>query len=634
MNSKYSGLTFSNQFFVWIKLNLFFFIGIYQLQVLSKLIFVLSSFPLSNCFSVFLETIRYGFGMDIAITASFFLFISILNFLNRFYPLSKMAFGLLLGILLIQVWVLIADINFFHFWRWRIQSQAFDYLKDFQIVANTLPAEIWIYTFLLVVFSILGIRWMILKQFENFQKWFESVPSFSWKNPINFILWGLMFILIRGGVGPSVRTWGDVMKSNNIDVSVASMNGLWNFGYVLSSPSKDDQVKQILVSKDWENVACKQYKGNLISPEELKKTWFRHPNNPPKYCFLIILEGINAQWIENTSMSFQLLTKWRKELTYFDQCYAVGDRTDKGLAAVLTGWPGEPGKGILHDPYRWKYLKGLPQILRASGWNSNFVYGGDAQFSNMDGFMKQIGMNEIHDQSNMNINSGKIKWGFTDKDVGDWLSSAYLPNIIQANQSENQKQLTVWMQLASHEPFDVVNTELGMLEKYKISMKHSDSAVSAFLMSIKKMGVWDESLVVVISDHGRDLGLKSTQNPCEFFRIPLFIGGGVVNSRTLADMSHQICSQPEVYATLSFLLTDTQNNGQFKSDYFAYPWNRVLAPESGVKNILCFNGERSVLLGDLGFSEGMIESHKAAKNLADTVRVGIQSKIIHSFFRF
>lgn len=634
MVSKLSGLALPQSIKIGIKSNLFFFITIYLSQVLSKLIFVLFSFPFRTVFSVLAETIYFGFGMDIAVTASFFLLFSILRFIHQFFPITQFAFGLFATFFLLNGWILIADINFFHFWRWRIQSQAFDYLTDFQIVATTLPTEIWIYTLMLIICSVFGTRWLIKVKYSSFERKFNEYPTFNWKKPIYLLVWGMMFIFIRGGVGPTVRTWGDVMKSSNTEISVSSMNGLWNLGYVLSSPSKDDQVKQLLVSKDWENKAAIQYKGKDLSPDELKKIWFKDPRKVPKYCFLIVLEGINAQWVEDKKMAFQIHARWAEDLVYFNQCYAVGDRTDKGLAAVLAGWPGEPGKGILHDPYRWKYLKGLPQNLIASGWRTNFVYGGDAQFSNMDGFMKQIGVNEVYDQSMMRINSEKIKWGFTDKNVGEWLSSAYLPDIIQINQSENLKQFTVWMQLASHEPFDVAKAELGMLEKYKISMKHADSAVNAFLYSIKKSGIWDESVVVIISDHGRDLGLKPVENPCEFFRIPLFLGGGAVNLGTVAEMSQTICSQTDVYATLSFLLSDSAKNQSFKSDYFAYPWIRTIGLDSKDRMVLSFNGERSVLLGLSGFSEGVMQAKPASQNKTDSIRIGIQSKIIRSFFRF
>lgn len=71
---------------------------------------------------------------------------------------------------------------------------------------------------------------------------------------------------------------------------------------------------------------------------------------------------------------------WMNQGIYFDNIYASGDRTDKGLAAVLSGYPSQPDYSILNFPEKTENLPKLSLDFKQQGYYTSFFYRGAHQF--------------------------------------------------------------------------------------------------------------------------------------------------------------------------------------------------------------------------------------------------------------
>ena len=70
----------------------------------------------------------------------------------------------------------------------------------------------------------------------------------------------------------------------------------------------------------------------------------------------------------------------------FESCYATGERTVQGLEAILSSFPSLPGVAAVRRPQARHGFETLATTLRARGYDTLFLYGGQGIFDDMRGF--------------------------------------------------------------------------------------------------------------------------------------------------------------------------------------------------------------------------------------------------------
>jgi len=88
---------------------------------------------------------------------------------------------------------------------------------------------------------------------------------------------------------------------------------------------------------------------------------------------IIILESFTAKIIEPLGGMRGItpaLNSLVREGILFDQFYASGDRTDKGLLAILSAYPAQPRTSIIRFPHKTQNLPFLSRVMRAQGGGS------------------------------------------------------------------------------------------------------------------------------------------------------------------------------------------------------------------------------------------------------------------------
>ena len=61
--------------------------------------------------------------------------------------------------------------------------------------------------------------------------------------------------------------------------------------------------------------------------------------------------------------------------------------------------------------------------------------------------------------------------------------------------------MKMFLTLSSHEPFDVPMNRLE--DKYLNSIAYTDSCVGDFVEKLKRLPVWDNTLIVFVADHAK-----------------------------------------------------------------------------------------------------------------------------------
>jgi phosphoglycerol transferase MdoB-like AlkP superfamily enzyme len=134
-------------------------------------------------------------------------------------------------------------------------------------------------------------------------------------------------------------------------------------------------------------------------------------------------------------------------------------------------------------------------------------------------------------------------WGVPDQ----YLYQKMYTDLLEAK----QPFFNVIYTISSHEPFDIPGYERnignGVDEKYLNAVYYADSCLGVFISQLKKSPLWENTLVVITSDHAsREPGFTTIDDPASY-RIPMVWIGGVVDTAFVSD---NIAMQPDLSSTL------------------------------------------------------------------------------------
>jgi phosphoglycerol transferase MdoB-like AlkP superfamily enzyme len=315
---------------------------------------------------------------------------------------------------------------------------------------------------------------------------------------------------------------------------------------------------------------------------------------------------------QNTAMPN--LVKIAQDGMWFKRAYASGDRTDKGLASIFTAWPSQPWQGLLMNPTDWPLINGqkMPFAFAKKGYSTSFVYGGDPNFANVGAFVKYIGFQKVVSPSQ--------------KDAGDWgvQDQQMVPLLLNELSTQKKPFFCSWLTLSSHEPYDVVaENGLTQAQRLRKSIEYTDKAIGDLVSGLKKRNLYDSTVIIFVSDHGKTVGLPKTEDyEQEFFRVPIIITGGPIRDMYRGVAPQLVVSQTDIYATLTEQLLQ-------KTDKLPFSRNMFFANHPGMA--ISFT-EGKAVLSATGYRHHLFLDHFNRSTASDSIVLGLQSKIIRSFF--
>ncbi len=479
------------------------------------------------------------------------LFLSITQYGRKVKLFQWIFVALTTSLILYIVLVYIADHAILHYWETHLNQQAFAYLKYPQQLFTSLSvaqSSIILVFFILFwgmlfVFILQGIR----KLNKSDQSKTEIFKKFLW-----LMFW---FVIARGGLGKIPITITDTYKSEKESVNMLSVNALWNSFYYLLGTNTYPDCEHFLRREYFDHNLLVSYLNNEITSNKFEKIELKAPKN----LVIILMEGVSAQASKGSGGTLHngtpLLDSWVSHHGYYARhCYASSDRTDKGLASVFSGWPGQPWQGILHEPDKFTQLPHLLGLFQNKGFQTYFLYGGDMEFANIKAYMKHGGVNKIIDGSQI-TSKNRSNWGVNDSDALQYLFHQIL--------RERQPFVASTLLLSSHEPYDVVKEKSkSEIEAYFKSVNYVDRSIHSFLQKCFQNNAFDDTWFLISSDHGKYLNTPETHfGQREFFRIPFAIIGKSLPAE-LQKIEDLCFSQADIYNTLLdlfFLKIDSEH---------------------------------------------------------------------------
>jgi phosphoglycerol transferase MdoB-like AlkP superfamily enzyme len=238
---------------------------------------------------------------------------------------------------------------------------------------------------------------------------------------------------------------------------------------------------------------------------------------------LVTIESLSAKYLGSNGDTRNLtpnLDELRKHSLYFNNFYATGTRTDRGLEAITLSMPPTPGRSIVKRVGRESGFASLGQQLAAVGYDSVFVYGGRGYFDNMNAFFSGNGYRVV-DQSSVKEEDIHFKnaWGMADEDL-----YRQALNLADANFANEKPFLLQLMTTSNHRPYTFPEGRIDIPSGNGRdgAVKYTDYAIGKFLKDAREKPWFDNTIFIFVADHtAGSAGMEDL--PIANYSIPLFI---------------------------------------------------------------------------------------------------------------
>ena len=495
---------------------------------------------LGEIFNVFYYGLRLDFSFAGYICIIPFVLLFLKSIFTRFpvQVIIRWYSFLLIGIL---SFLTVADLELFTAWGFRMDTTPLQYFKNpGEMVASVSSSPV--FTLLFIGLLLTAIFVIVYRKMVDHRLASAFTQIRIWQIALALFLIALLIIPIRGGVQKIPMNLSDVYFSQKLYANQAAVNLPWNIMFSFLHAQSDKNPFDYLPLAEAENLTDKLYSSGTDSVPSILNT--KTPN-----IVIIVLESFTAKWIEHLGgepgVTPQLDAIASGGLT-FTNFYASGDRSEKGLMAILSAYPNQAITSIIKTPAKTQNLPSINRLLSARGYNTGFFYGGELEFANIKAYLLNTGFDRLVDKYEFPMEQRTTSWGVHD----EFIFNRFLEDISQIDQPFFQTLFT----LSSHEPYDVPLTHFegsDEISRFKNSIFYTDSLLGDFIAKAKTSDWWENTLIAIVSDHGHHLpGYDANHAPSKF-HIPLvFTGGALSRKGEVKTIGSQTDITPTILAQL------------------------------------------------------------------------------------
>ncbi len=361
----------------------------------------------------------------------------------------------------------------------------------------------------------------------------------------------LLFTLIRGGYGKATLNQSSVYFSDDNTANHAAVNTYWSFLKDLTKSTKKSPY-QFMEQPEAEKIVSAALGEQSGAVTDVLTT--DRPN-----VILVVLEGVVAQVFEDLGGEKNVTPHMKSlmdEGVCFRRAYAAADRSDKGMVAVMSGFPAQGPESIIKYIPKHEKLPAVGQIFDSLGYATSFYHGGQSEFYNFKSYMFTHGIDRVVDNDDFSVRTQRNSWGVYDHVIAH--------RMLQDLSVDRKPFFSVFYTIVNHEPFHLEPSyQFGNDTKanaYRSTSFYTDSMLFNFVEEAKKQDWYANTIVVVTSDHGHiypqaKYGLERPER----YHIPLFVFGGALKKEFGGVKVDAVVSQLDVAATLAgFVGADAQ----------------------------------------------------------------------------
>lgn len=589
-------------------ISLYFF-TVLLIFILQKPLFMLYNGSIEKGFGFadYMQVMIHGASLDAAtagyLTAFPFLLVLISIWFRKF-PLKKILYGYyILAAALISI-IFVVDMALYTFWGFKLDASVFLYIDSPKEALASVSVGFILLRVLAILLLIALNSWVLLKITP-------SVLTATRKRIAGtagmLLLGGVLFIIIRGGVTESTSNIGQVYFSNEPFLNHSAVNPDFS---LLSSMGKSQDFASEFNFFDEEKRAA-LFDG--LYPTTDGDSIIQVLNTKRPNILIILMEGFGGAFVEplgglpDVTPHFNRLSK---EGIFFTNCYANSFRTDRGTVCTFSGYLGLPTASVMKIPAKSRTLPAIAEGLSKAGYKTDFLYGGDINFTNMKSYLLSTGYQRLTANTDFSLaEQTSNAWG-----VNDDITFEYLYNQLR-NRKEEGPWHTAFLTLSSHEPFEVPYHRLE--DKIPNAFAYTDECLGKFVDRLKQTPAWKDLLVICLPDHGFYYPREGSNAMPRFYHIPLLWLGGAVKQPMQVD---KIMNQTDLAATLlgqlglehtAFTFSRNVLGSDYKYPFAFYSFNNGFSFRDSTGVTVFDNNSGSILFNEPEADESRLDKGKA-----------------------
>lgn len=264
---------------------------------------------------------------------------------------------------------------------------------------------------------------------------------------------------------------------------------------------------------------------------------------------LIFMESMSANLMEsfgsNKSLTPFLDSLYHQSLS-FSHFYSSGIHTNHGMYSTLYSFPAIMKRNAMKGSVIPVY-SGLPTILKDNGYQNLFFMTHESQYDNMNAFFRTNGFDEIYAQENYPAEKVVNSFGVQD----DFLYQYALP-ILNKKATSGRPFFTVLLSISNHPPYIIPDYFKPHSDKPEDQIvEYADWSIKQFITEAEKQPWFDNTIFVLLGDHGKLVDSPESEIPQSYNHIPLMIYGKGIQPEIRAQFGGQIDVAPTLLGLLN-----------------------------------------------------------------------------------
>ncbi|MFQ2149920.1 LTA synthase family protein [Aeromonas jandaei] len=384
-----------------------------------------------------------------------------------------------------------------------------------------------------------------------------TFPRWYWRPAFALLILAIGFLGARSSLGHRALNPAMVAFADDPLVNALTVNSAYSLFFAIKQMGAEEDASQfygkmadkqiIEIVRQESGRAAHEFSSDTLPSQTFNEASY---DGKPKNLVILLQESLGAQFVG--SLGGLPLTPNIDALSQqgwaFEQLYATGTRSVRGIEAVLTGFTPTPAQAVVKLGKSQTNFFTIADLLKQRGYDTSFIYGGESHFDNMRSFFLGNGFTTIVEQKDFTNPVFKGSWGASDEDL-----MAKADETFRELHKQGKPFFSLVFSSSNHDPFEFPDNRIALYEQPKQTRnnaaKYADYAIGEFFKKARNSEYWKDTLFLVIADHDSRVSGASLV-PIPRFHIPgVIVGEGIAPKK-----DPRIVSQIDMAPTLLSLM--------------------------------------------------------------------------------
>ncbi len=384
-----------------------------------------------------------------------------------------------------------------------------------------------------------------------------TFPRWYWRPAFALLILAIGFLGARSSLGHRALNPAMVAFADDPLVNALTVNSAYSLFFAIKQMGAEEDASQfygkmtdkqiIEIVRQESGRAAHEFSSDTLPSQTFNEASY---GGKPKNLVILLQESLGAQFVG--SLGGLPLTPNIDALSQqgwaFEQLYATGTRSVRGIEAVLTGFTPTPAQAVVKLGKSQTNFFTIADLLKQRGYDTSFIYGGESHFDNMRSFFLGNGFTTIVEQKDFTNPVFKGSWGASDEDL-----MAKADETFRGLHKQGKPFFSLVFSSSNHDPFEFPDNRIALYEQPKQTRnnaaKYADYAIGEFFKKARNSEYWKDTLFLVIADHDSRVSGASLV-PIPRFHIPgVIVGEGIAPKK-----DPRIVSQIDMAPTLLSLM--------------------------------------------------------------------------------